>query len=106
MRDGPDLALVPAGNRGGTAAIMPEGRRFAPGHSGNPRGRPKRDLELAELAREYTLDALAALAEVMGDQAAPPAARVSAAMALLDPGLRQATAVARRDTAAHAGRRV
>jgi hypothetical protein len=42
--------------------------------------------ELAGLARVHTPDALAALVVVMNDPAAPAAARVSAANALLDRG--------------------
>jgi hypothetical protein len=42
--------------------------------------------ELAGLARVHTPDALAALVVVMNDPAAPAAARVSAASALLDRG--------------------
>jgi hypothetical protein len=41
---------------------------------------------LAELAREYSEAAVATLAEVMTDVSAPPAARVSAASALLHRG--------------------
>ena len=80
------MALLPAANSGGTAARIPDGRRFAPGQSGNPHGRPKRDLEIAALAREHTADALAALAEIMSDRKAPSSARVAAAVAMLDRG--------------------
>jgi hypothetical protein len=86
MRGTSDLALVPAANSGGTAARIPEGRRFQPGQSGNPRGRPKRDLEVAELARLYTADAIATLVSLMSDSGAPPSARVAAATAILDRG--------------------
>jgi hypothetical protein len=69
--------------------------RFKPGVSGNPGGRPKRpatiehrrlvrDVRLA--ARELTQDAIDTLASVMKDPRAPAAARISAAVALLDRG--------------------
>jgi hypothetical protein len=86
MKGTSDLAFVPAANSGGTAARMPEGRRFQPGNSGNPRGRPKRDLEVAELARDHTEAALATLATIIEDAAAPASARVAAATAILDRG--------------------
>ena len=76
----------PAANSGETAARVPEGRRFQPGQSGNPRGRPKRDHDVAELARTHTAGAIATLAEIMTDRTVLPAARVSAATALLDRG--------------------
>jgi nuclear transport factor 2 (NTF2) superfamily protein len=54
---------------------------------GRPRGAPnKATRELRALAREYTEQALLVLAEMMGDRAAPHAARVHAATALLDRG--------------------
>src|SRR5258708_4025802 len=53
------------------------------GQSGNPNGRPKRDAELAALARQHTAAALAALAEI-AQHGKQEAARVSAATALLD----------------------
>lgn len=86
MKGTSDMVLAPSAISGGTAVRVPEGRRFQPGQSGNPRGRPKRDLELAELARGYTADALETLVSLMSDGRAPPAARVAAAMAILDRG--------------------
>jgi|SRR5580658_8213556 hypothetical protein len=59
---------------------------FTKGQSGNPGGRPKALREVEEAAREYTTDALATLARICTDAAAPPAAQVSAANALLDRG--------------------
>src|SRR5918993_3158179 len=59
---------------------------FKPGESGNPRGRPKRDAEVAEMARVHTAEALETLAEVMRDAKAPASARVMAANAILDRG--------------------
>ena len=57
---------------------------FSKGISGNPSGRPKSDLVISELARTHTEDAITCLVEIMGNADAPPAARVSAAQAVLD----------------------
>ena len=68
---------------------------FKPGVSGNPGGRPKTPqtievrriiLGVKEASRELTLDALDTLAAIMKDSKAPAAARISAAVALLDRG--------------------
>lgn len=60
-----------AGSSGASATrIMPEGRRFKPGQSGNPEGRPKTDPELVEAFRGRTWKALATLDKVMDDYAA------------------------------------
>ena len=67
---------------------LPERRAvgFLPGQSGNPGGRPKALREVMELARAKTEAAVETLAGIMSDEKAPPAARVSAATALLDRG--------------------
>jgi Family of unknown function (DUF5681) len=74
------------------------GRRstsFKPGVSGNPNGRPRRSDTIATrqalvtvrtAARALTQEAIDTLAAVMRDGKAPPAARLSAATALLDRG--------------------
>ena len=59
---------------------------FKPGQSGNPGGRPAVVKEVQDLAREHTKEALSALVEILNDKAAPAAARVSAASAILDRG--------------------
>ena len=53
--------------------------RFVPGQSGNPSGRPKRDEDIAALARAHTEDAIAALVSIVTDPKANASARISAA---------------------------
>jgi Family of unknown function (DUF5681) len=60
--------------------------RFAPGQSGNPSGRPKRDEDIAALARAHTADAIAALVSIAENPKANDSARISAANSLLDRG--------------------
>lgn len=62
------------------------GGRFKPGQSGNPSGRPKVVGHVRELARAQTESAISTLIQVAENDAFPPAARVSAATALLDRG--------------------
>lgn len=65
----------------------PRGKSFAKGRSGNPGGRPKlpEDIKhVRDLARDYTLDAVETLADVM--HTGGPAARVAAANAIIDRG--------------------
>jgi hypothetical protein len=62
------------------------GRKFKRGQSGNPGGRPKAIVEVATAARERTLEAIETLTSIMRSTKATPAARVSAATALLDRG--------------------
>lgn len=56
----------------------------------NPRGRPKKDYDLAALAQKHALKAIETLAEVMLDKEATPSARVSAAGEILDRGFGRA----------------
>jgi hypothetical protein len=78
---------------------MPRGGRrstsFRPGVSGNPGGRPRRPdtivarqifVTVRTAARALTQEAIDTLAAVMRDGKAPPTARISAAVALLDRG--------------------
>ena len=60
--------------------------KFQPGKSGNPGGRPKNLADVQELARCYTKKAIETLAAIMQNEKTPPAARVSAASAILDRG--------------------
>jgi hypothetical protein len=60
--------------------------RFQPGKSGNPGGRPKNLADVQELARCYTKKAIETLAAIMQNEKTAPAARVSAASAILDRG--------------------
>lgn len=68
------------------------GRPFKPGQSGNPSGRPKEIIEVAKAARERTAEALATLTEIMRDKEASAAARVSAALGILERGWGKAPA--------------
>jgi hypothetical protein len=78
---------------------MPRGGRrstsFRPGLSGNPSGRPRRPaaiearqvvVDAKALARECAPEAVSTLKGIMVNEKAPPAARITAAMALLDRG--------------------
>ena len=65
---------------------MTIGKPFKKGQSGNPGGRPKVIAEVKELAREHTGAAIETLVSIMSNPKAAPAARVSAANALLDRG--------------------
>ena len=57
---------------------------FQPGVSGNPSGRPKENSQVKALARVWTEQAIATLAEIMVNTEAKGSERVSAAVALLD----------------------
>ena len=65
---------------------MTVGKPFQKGQSGDPGGRPKVVAEVKELAREHTAEAIHTLVSIMSHPKAAPAARVSAANALLDRG--------------------
>ncbi len=58
------------------------GKPFAPGRSGNPGGRPRAVLDVQQLARERTAEAIAALVAALSS----PKERVPAAIALLNRG--------------------
>lgn len=65
-------------------------RLFVKGQSGNPRGRPKSDKTIQEMARSHAPAAIEALAKVM--KTGTPAARVAAAAVILDRGYGKAPA--------------
>jgi hypothetical protein len=62
------------------------GRPFRKAQSGNPNGRPKVVQSFVDLARSHTTEAIGTIVAIMKDSNASPAARVSAACALLDRG--------------------
>ena len=62
--------------------VMP----FEKGKSGNPGGRPKVVGEVQVLARKYAPEAIETLGGIMENIKAPPAARITAAVAILDRG--------------------
>src|SRR6476619_5015818 len=66
--------------------MMTIGKPFKKGQSGNPGGRPKVAAEVKELARAHTGVAIESLVSIMTNAKSAPAARVSAANALLDRG--------------------
>jgi hypothetical protein len=59
---------------------------FQKGVSGNPGGRPKLKVDMRERVRVHAGAAIDTLLTVMHDDKAPSAARVSAAIAILDRG--------------------
>jgi hypothetical protein len=83
---GPSMGEMTTTSSNSLPANRAETGRFVPGQSGNPSGRPKRDEDLAALARTYSEDAIAALVSIVNDSKANASARISAANSLLDRG--------------------
>lgn len=79
LREGPKV------NKGWSNLIPPK-----KGEVRNPRGRPKKDFDLAKLAQSHAETAIKTLVEVMTAEEATPSARVSAASELLDRGFGRA----------------
>jgi len=62
------------------------GRPFVRGSSGNPGGRPKQDVTVAELARLHGVAAIEVFIQVMNNEKNPASVRVAAAEKVLDRG--------------------
>jgi hypothetical protein len=77
----PHMIVLPSGKK-----VPANGKKFQPGRSGNVRGRPKRDLDLAAEARRHAHKAINALVQIVEDEEQPSPARISAANSLLDRG--------------------
>ena len=86
VEHGPSMGEITTTSSNSLPANRAETGRFVPGQSGNPSGRPKRDENLAVLARTYSEDAIAALVSIVNDPKVNPSARISAANSLLDRG--------------------
>lgn len=82
-----DLTPSKADKRANSLANL---RPAQKGEIRNPRGRSKKDYDVAALAQKHALKAIETLAEVMTSPAATPSARVSAASELLDRGFGRA----------------
>ena len=86
VEHGPSMGEMTTTSSNSLPANRAETGRFVPGQSGNPSGRPRRDENLAALARMHTEDAIAALVSITTDPKVNPSARISAANSLLDRG--------------------
>lgn len=81
------------GNSGqltGRARSLANLRPMKPGETRNPRGRPKKDYDLAKLAQKHAEKAVQTLADCLVDANASWNAKVSAAAELLDRGFGRA----------------
>ena len=86
VEHGPSLGEMTTTSSNSLPANRAETGRFVPGQSGNPSGRPRRNENLAALARAHTEDAIAVLVSIVNDPKANASARISAANSLLDRG--------------------
>jgi len=77
---------VPESSGRSAGRQMPIGRRFQPGQSGNPGGRPRVVADIRALAQLQGEASIEALIRVRDDPKSPAAAVVTAAQALMDRG--------------------
>jgi hypothetical protein len=79
------LRATPEQRRGrGSGGVT--GRGFRPAQPGNPTGRGRVALDVRDLVRTYTEEAVRTLVTIMRSDRSPAAARVAAAQAVLDHG--------------------
>lgn len=57
---------------------------YKPGTSGNPGGRPKEAIEMRELARTHSVNAMNFLVQTLKDETAPLKYRITAALAIIE----------------------
>ena len=82
VEHGPSMGEMTTTSSNSLPANRAETGRFVPGQSGNPSGRPRRDEDLAALARMHTEDAIAVLVSIAKNPKANDNARISAANSL------------------------
>ena len=77
---------VAVGHNPKTGKPMPIGRKFQPGQSGNPGGRPRVVADIRALAQDQGEASIQALIRVRDNPNSPAAAVVAAALAIMDRG--------------------
>jgi hypothetical protein len=78
---------APSPSRGRPQNLKP----WKPGQSGNPKGRPKREFDLAEQARDHAEKSIKTLVDCLTAKKAPWKDKIAAASELLDRGFGKAS---------------